>query len=321
MDSSREQLAFWPLVEQGQSILSDDWTVARPTVEFDSTLADDIFLSGWGATEDEHSTRDMVLIVGSLDWGGAVRIAVAPRHNLPRLWLTADWTSNKDRHSVAGLFIRAVQSGKTQTRTRSLASSLRRISQEAVRQELTQALTKVMYRTHDESEEVLETSTVPDKHFMPSKTLVEMVRDGFQSYSANYSRLVEPRFLPVGAALLKDEDISDFIVNRVWRLVLSSADRAAAEGKDLLQLGNSDGFLDQFDHLLLDRIPVSPKNVTQFLRDLYLEYSRFTAHERKLPGRGTLWSDANGLFCKLDTLSMEAPTAEANTRKTEVLFE
>jgi hypothetical protein len=152
---TREQLVFWPLVNQGQSIASDDWAVDRSTLEVNSTSADEItVINEWNAPADWQSTLDMVLFLGSPDWSksalkphsvlpnappasiAALAIAFAKRSNLSPHWLAADWPSANDRHAVARLVIRDIESGKTRARTRWLASSLKRISQEAVRHEL-----------------------------------------------------------------------------------------------------------------------------------------------------------------------------------------
>jgi hypothetical protein len=192
MDSS-EQLAFWPLVNQAQYIVSDDWMVERLTVEFDSTPADEITVGNeWKALEDDWQARlDLVLLVRSPGWSSAVVkshsapltsitglvIGAVQGKDLSPYWLAADWPSAEDRDVVARLMIREIAVRKTRTRKKSLVSSLMHISRDAVRQQLVQAWTRVVSRTPDEVELVSETPSVADTRFIPSKALVEMVRD------------------------------------------------------------------------------------------------------------------------------------------------
>jgi hypothetical protein len=337
MDSG-DQLTFWPTATVGRVIVLDEWPVSDPAARLSLTRRDDITVTNeWTSPENWELARNIILSVGAVDRSkersksnyllanappasiaALLRIALAPRESLSLEWLSAR------EHIVTRLIMQDVQSGRARRDTKSLASSFMRISREVFRRDLFEAWARAMSRALDHVDEATGSTQVAEKsvHFIPSPALVEIVKDGFRSHSESYSRLVEPRFIPEGLALLRNEDISEFIATRMWRLMLSLADHAAAEGKGEVQFGNRLGFLDKIDHLILDRIPVSPKDVTPFLKALYEEYKHFAEWGQTLPGRGRLWSNERGLFCKLDKIALDlVRTDKPSDVKTEVFFE
>ena len=128
--------------------------------------------------------------------------------------------------------------------------------------------------------------------------------------------------MPDGLEQLRSEEISEFVSTRMWRLMLSLADHAVAEGEPFVQLGDETGFVEKVEHLLLDRIPISPRNFTPFLQKLYSEYTAYVGGGLVLPLRGTLLTSPKGLWLKLNE-SAAAPPSE--TRRpddlADVLFE
>lgn len=329
------QLAFWP--PASRHVTSDDWPVLRSAVWSNSTRQDDIAVGEESFPDNLDSARDIVLLVGSTNWtkgssrskqmlakaapatiAALIRIAFAQRETL-----SLDRLSVRE-HAVKRLIALDVEAGRARVHAGSLANSYMRISHEVFRHDLVSAWMRTLARVPHHAYEVKGFLKIKEKsdRFIPSAALVEIVKDGLRSHSENYPRLVEPKFLPSGLALLRDEDIRDFIAIRMSRLMLSLADHAAAEGKDELQLGSKSGFLDKVDHLILDRIPVPPKNVTPFLITLYEEYKHFARGGQVLPGRGQLWSDEEDLFLKLDESAFESLKTEvASNQKTEVIFE
>ena len=352
-----EQLAFWPTMEQQRDTDPDDWPSSPTFGKSGYVSGDEITVSNEWRTDFHNAYVFIIHPVGagtpavrltvaeaavisllSRSVGGGNEVPHLADASAPVLKITPRSTSSSlmisnHRRDVMELvpkrtshfeIAHAVLRRKSAA-TDAMASAIKRISQEVARHELDQAWTRVWSRTLDQPVSAPSTTELVPKsdQFVPSPALIEKVREGFRSHSENYSRLVEPRFISKGIELLRDEDVSKFIATRIWRLILSLADRAAIKGKDELQLGNNDGFLDQLDHLILDRIPVSPKDVTPFLKTLYEEYRQFAADTRVLPGRGTLWSGRDGLFCRIDNVDLINSTEldEASTQQTEVLYE
>ena len=326
------QLTFWSVAPAGRVTVSDDWPIPRSTAS-NLIRRDDITVS----SESWNSSPDIVLMVHSAGWtkeksksnqillnadaasiAALIRIAFAQRETL-----SLDRLSGREQ-AVSQLIIRDIGSRRARLHAKSLATSFMRVSQEVFRHDLVHAWLRAVSRDPHSTYEIEDLTNVTEKpdHFIPNRALIEMVRDGLRSHSENYSRLVEPKFIPEGLALLRDEDIRNFIAVRLWQLMLSLADHAAAEGKDKFQIGNRAGFLERIDHLILDRIPVSPKNVTPFLNVLYEEYKHFAEWGQTLPGRGKLWSNEHGLFCSLDKTTIElARSDEPSDQRAEVRFE
>jgi hypothetical protein len=335
MVDTSDQLAFWS-PSRGEAV-SDDWPVLRSSVWPDPVYTDDIVVSEETFSNSRNPVRDIVLFVGSPNRAqdrsrsneiltnaapatiaALIRIAFAQRETL-----SLDRLSVRER-AVKRLIARDVELGRTRIQAGSLANSYMRISHEVFRYDLDSAWMRALARTPHHRDDARDFPKIERKsdRFIPSAALIDIVRDGLRSHSENYPRLVEPRFVDTGLALLRDEDISIFIAIRMWRLMLSLADHATAEGKEELQLGNKTGFLDKVDHLILDRIPVSPKNVTPFLEVLYEEYSQFAGRGLVLPGRGKLWSNEGGLFFKPEkTTLVSVQDDDVSDRKTEVFFE
>ena len=322
------------MIDQAQGIVRDDYFVSPTAANFRSNRSDEITVSAeWRVGIYAEAFPPTFIIIGVAGAAGAKQaVAISPHEQLAVAWLAdaptlmvsksslMSWLSKKRAISRLVTF----EAGRMRTSTEAKVA-IKRMAILAARHDLDQAWTRVLSRTPDQPVSGPSTAVIASKsnQFVPSSALIEKVREGFRSYSENYSRLVEPRFIPQGIELLRDEDISKFIATRVWRLILSLTDRAALKGKNKLQLGDTDGFLDQLDHLILDRIPVSPKDVTSFLKTLYEEYRQFAADPRALPGRGTLWSGKDGLFCTLDNAALTNSTKvdEASAPQTEVLFE
>jgi hypothetical protein len=331
---SRDQLAFWPIGPVGRAIVSNDVIVPLAASRGGLPRRDDVVVTDDRRTyERREALRSIIFISGASDWtsekskqqyllanatpvsiAALLRIAFAQRETLSLARMPVA------EQKITRLLVGDLEQGKVR-QAKWLASSLMRLSQDVFRYDLVQAWTRAVSRPDDKSEPFTIHSERPD-HFVPSPSLVQFVRDGLRSHSENYPRLIEPRFVPAGIALLTDQDISEFIAVRMWRLMLSLADHAMAEGENKGQLGNESGFLDKIDHLILDRIPVSPKNVTPFLNTLYEEYKRFAEWGQALPERGKLWSDERGLFFNLDGVAFESTENDGtNNQKTEVIFE
>ena len=247
-----------------------------------------------------------------------IRIALARREPLSLNWLaTPEIVGNH-------LLISEPELSGHRVQARELADSYLKISHQIFRDGLQSVLRRALSPVSDASEDH-RTIPSPEPHsqgFAPSPELIEMIRDGLRSHSENYRKLLEPRFVPDGLEQLRSEEISEFVSTRMWRLMLSLADHAVAEGEPFVQLGDETGFVEKVEHLLLDRIPISPRNFTPFLQKLYSEYTAYVGGGLVLPLRGTLLTSPKGLWLKLNE-SAAAPPSE--TRRpddlADVLFE
>ena len=266
---------------------------------------------------------DACLVVGALDWIPTLTPSLlfsppgrGPAESLPQ-----------QACLLLHLIVGDLKTNRRGPRARSLEAYFKQVSRDSFRTEFFGAWLRTLEHGSprhehlgDYESELMSEGARAD-FFVPSATLVDMVREGIRSHSRNYSKLLEPTFsLDQSISLVGDENIGDFIAVKLWRLILATADQAVSEGADQLQLGNENGFLDELDHLILDRIPVAPKHVTPFLQQLYREYGEFISKGHKLPGRGLLWADQHGLFCKLEKLPESLP-GQAREYDIKAVFE
>jgi hypothetical protein len=336
MVQTHDQLAFW--ATDSRELVSDDWPVLRSAGWSSQTFREEIAVPHqWTSPATRVSAQNIFLFVSSANWikrkwsvdevlANAAPAAIAA---LIRIGFAQSETLSLDRFSVQEravkqLIARDVELGRwTRIHAGSLADSYMRISQEVFRNDVDTAWMRAIARVSHHEEKARSTPDVQERtdQFISSAHLINIARDGLRSHSANCARLIEPRFMETALAHLDDEDINKFIAIRMWRLMLSLADHAAAGGKREVRLGNKSGFLDEVDHLILDRIPVTPKAVTLFLNLLYEEYGHFARPGLSLPQRGKLWSNEDGLFLQIEGSAEPIGKEERGDQKTEVRFE
>jgi hypothetical protein len=336
MVQTHDQLALWAM--DSRALVSDEWPVLRSAEWTSHTFVEEIAVpEGWTSTANRVSGQNIFLFVSSANWinrkwsvdevlANAAPAAIAA---LIRIGFAQSETLSLDRFSVKEravkqLIARDVELGRwTRIHAGTLAESYMRISQEVFRNDVDAAWMRAIARVHHHKEEPRTVADFKERteQFISSARLINIVRDGLRSHSENCARLIDPRFAQTALAYLDDKDINKFIATRMWRLMLSFADHAAADSKREVQLGNKSGFLDDVDHLILDRIPVTPKAVTFFLNLLYEEYAQFARPGLSLPERGKLWSNEDGLFLRIERSIEPARSDERDDRKIEVRFE
>jgi hypothetical protein len=119
------------------------------------------------------------------------------------------------------------------------------------------------------------------------------------------SVFVDPDFVSIGPTLFSDSDLEEYITLRIWRMMLSFADRCAVEGVTEVEIGDEDGFVERVDYMILERIPVRPKQISSFLTLLYEEYRSFVSSGLDLPERGFLRATGHRLVMQLHSSESE----------------
>jgi len=135
--------------------------------------------------------------------------------------------------------------------------------------------------------------------FLPSGGLLDLVREGIRAHSQGYTGIIDPTFVSVGSMLFSEHDLREFLAVRMWRLMLTLADDAIAEGLRRVEVADPNGFTDQIDLMVLERVPVPPKKISNFLRELYNEYQVYASPNLELPDRGVLRSIDGHLWIEL----------------------
>lgn len=143
--------------------------------------------------------------------------------------------------------------------------------------------------------------------------LLRLVKDGFASSVTHTEPGARLEMTAEEWLYLNDAEVASFIETRLRRMFAVLADRFRQEGQMAPAISSSDGFYDNVDYALRDRIPASPKNFPHVSEQIFRSISDFVGSGGHFGGTwGRIVGSSGGLYldiAKRETTTVGQPRA------------